>query len=260
MSRARGFPENGELVVCTVTSVKNFGAFVTLDEYDEKEGFIHVRDVATGWVKYIRDYIREGQKVVCKVLGVDSQKGHIDLSLKSVNDHQKRERIQQWKNEKKAEKLLEIVANRLNINVDEAFDRFGSTMLEDYGTLYDAFESVVADTESFTQDYSGDWVDIFVEVAKENIAPPAVQIEATLEMTSSAPNGVELIRKALLAGLSAAESADAHITCVGSPKYRVVVNSTEYKSAEETLKKISVAAINSLEKDGGIAVLKRENK
>ena len=89
MSRARGFPENGELVVCTVTSVKNFGAFVTLDEYDNKEGFIHVRDVATGWVKYIRDYIREGQKIVCKVLGVDSQKGHTDLSLKSVNDHQK---------------------------------------------------------------------------------------------------------------------------------------------------------------------------
>lgn len=94
MARARDFPENGELVVCTVTRVKNFGAFVTLDEYDQKEGFIHVRDVTTGWVKYIRDYVREGQKVVCKVLGVDSQKGHIDLSLKSVNDHQKRERIQ----------------------------------------------------------------------------------------------------------------------------------------------------------------------
>ena len=80
MSRAREFPENGELVVCSVTNVKNFGAFVTLDEYDGKEGFIHVRDIASGWVKYVRDFIREGQKVVCKVLGVDSQKGHIDLS------------------------------------------------------------------------------------------------------------------------------------------------------------------------------------
>ena len=114
MSRTRGFPENGELVVCTVTSVKNFGAFVTLDEYDDKEGFVHVRDVASGWVKYIRDFIREGQKIVCKVLGVDSAKGHIDLSLKSVNEHQKREKIQQWKNEKKADKLLEIVADRLS--------------------------------------------------------------------------------------------------------------------------------------------------
>jgi translation initiation factor 2 subunit 1 len=31
MSRSKGFPDNGELVVCSVTSVKNFGAFDTLD-------------------------------------------------------------------------------------------------------------------------------------------------------------------------------------------------------------------------------------
>ena len=119
MPRVSEFPEEGELVVCTVQSVKNFGAFVTLDEYGNKEGFVHVRDVATGWVKYIRDYIREGQKVVCKVLGVDQSKGHIDLSLKSVNEHQRREKIQQWKNETKAEKLLASLAKRLKaIGVD----------------------------------------------------------------------------------------------------------------------------------------------
>ena len=66
MPKASEFPEEGELVVCTVQNVKNFGAFVTLDEYGNKEGFIHVRDVATGWVKYIRDYVREGQKIVYK--------------------------------------------------------------------------------------------------------------------------------------------------------------------------------------------------
>jgi len=119
MPRVSEFPEEGELVVCTVQNVKNFGAFVTLDEYGNKEGFVHVRDVATGWVKYIRDYIREGQKVVCKVLGVDTSKGHIDLSLKSVNEHQRREKIQQWKNETKAQKLLEIVAERLGTTVEQ---------------------------------------------------------------------------------------------------------------------------------------------
>lgn len=126
MARVGEFPEEGELVVCTVQNVKNFGAFVTLDEYGGKEGFIHVRDVATGWVKYIRDYVREGQKVVCKVLGVDSTKGHIDLSLKSVNEHQRREKVQQWKNETKAEKLLEIVATRLEKTVDQCWEDFGS--------------------------------------------------------------------------------------------------------------------------------------
>lgn len=260
MARVRGFPENGELVVCTVKSVKNFGAFVSLDEYDDKEGFVHVRDVATGWVKYIRDFVREGQKVVCKVLGVDSSKGHIDLSLKAVNDHQKREKIQQWKNEKKAEKLVEIVAERMDISVDKAYDMFGNELLEDYESLYDAFESAVADTDAFLEDYSGEWIDTFMEVANENVAAPSVQIDGILEMTSSAPNGMELIRNALLKGMAVADGADAEITCVGCPRYRVVVKAPEYKEAEEIMKDISNAAISDLVSNGGVASLKRESK
>src|SRR5438445_996635 len=92
------WPDEGELVVCSVSNVKNFGAFVTLDEYESKEGFIHIAEVSSGWIKYIRDYVRKGQKVVCKVLKVDKDKGHIDLSLKAVNEHQRREKIQKAAN------------------------------------------------------------------------------------------------------------------------------------------------------------------
>ncbi len=260
MSRTRGLPENGELVVCTVESVKNFGAFVTLDEYDDKQGFIHVRDVATGWVKYIRDFVREGQKIVCKVLGVDSQKGHIDLSLKSVNEHQKREKIQQWKNEKKAEKLLEIVAERMDIDIDKAYKLFGDGLLEAYETLYSAFESAVAYPDDFLSEFTGDWTDTFMEVAKENVAAPMVQIDGILEMSSSAPNGMELVKNALMEGLSSVEGASVDISCVGCPRYRVIVNASEYKEAEDIMKTVTATAIDSLTSNGGTAVLKRESK
>ena len=103
------FPEEGDLVVCTVKSVRNFGAFVELEEYPDKEGFIHVAEIATGWVKRMSDYVREGQRIVCKVMKIEKAKGHIDLSLKKVNAHQKREKIQDWKNEQKAVKLIEIL-------------------------------------------------------------------------------------------------------------------------------------------------------
>ena len=260
MSRVRGFPENGDLVVCTVKNVKNFGAFVTLDEYDDREGFVHVRDIASGWVKYIRDFVREGQKIVCKVLGVDSTKGHIDISLKSVNEHQKREKIQQWKNEKKAEKLVEIIAERMSISVDDAYDLFGNQLLEEYETLYSAFESVVTYPDEFLEEFSGDWTETFMEVAKENVAPPTVQIDGILEMTSSAPDGMDRVKNALLKGLEAADGDAVEITCVGCPKYRVVVTAGEYKEAEETMRRVSDAAIKDLLSNGGTAALKRESK
>lgn len=260
MSRAKGFPEESELVVCTVKNVKNFGAFVSLDEYDEKEGFVHVRDVATGWVKYIRDHIREGQKIVCKVLGVDSSKGHIDLSLKSVNEHQKREKIQQWKNEKKAEKLLEILAERLKISVDDVYTLFGNTLLEEYETLYGAFEIVAANPAEFREEFEGEWVEAFIEVALENVTPPYVQIEAFLELSSGAPNGVELIREALKKSLEAANDENVTIQYMGAPKYRLVIMADEYKTAEETLRRVSQAGIDSIVAAGGEGTLKREGR
>src|SRR5579871_3257857 len=109
------YPEEGELVVGTVTSIRNFGAFVTLDEYNNREAFIHLSEVATGWVKYIRDHIREGQKVVARVLRLDTSKNQVDLSLKRINDHQRREKLQGWKNEQKAIRLLALVAAQLKI-------------------------------------------------------------------------------------------------------------------------------------------------
>jgi translation initiation factor 2 subunit 1 len=77
------YPSEGDLVICTVTKVSSHGAFVKLDEYGGKDGFIHISEVASIWVKNIRDYVREGQKTVGKVLSVDRTKGHIDLTYQS---------------------------------------------------------------------------------------------------------------------------------------------------------------------------------
>jgi translation initiation factor 2 subunit 1 len=260
MSRISEFPEEGELVVCTVQSVKNFGAFVTLDEYDNKEGFIHIRDVATGWIKYIRDYVREGQKIVCKVLGVDSTKGHIDLSLKSVNEHQRREKIQQWKNENKAEKLLEIVAERLGKDTQECFDEFGLSLIEKYESLFTAFEQCAANQKSLDQaGFKGDWTKVFSQVAQENVTPPYVQIDGYLELTCPLPDGADHIRRALLSGMGAGADK-VKIQYVGAPRYRIVVAAPDYKSAEEDMKVIADRVISSLKHCGGQGSFHREGK
>ena len=82
MVKIREYPEKNEYVICTVTDVKNYGAFVSLDEYRGKIGYIALPEIATGWIKYVRDHIREKQKIVCRVLRVDRERNHIDL-LKS---------------------------------------------------------------------------------------------------------------------------------------------------------------------------------
>ena len=52
------YPDEGELVVVTVHSVKQNGADVALDEYDGVEGFIFIGEIASGWIKNIRRFVR----------------------------------------------------------------------------------------------------------------------------------------------------------------------------------------------------------
>ncbi len=260
MPKTNEFPEEGELVVCTVQSVKNFGAFVTLDEYANKEGFVHVRDVATGWVKYIRDYIREGQKVVCKVLGVDLSKGHIDLSLKSVNEHQKREKIQQWKNETKADKLMEIVGQNLGLTSQEAYERYSPELIEKFGSLYNAFEQTAVNPDALKESgLQGDWIDAFTEVAKDNVTPPFVQISGIVELKCPSPDGVECIKMALLAGMDKAGD-NLTVQYVGAPRYRVVMSAPDYKTAEDDLKVVTNAMIETVKERGGEGAFHRDSK
>ena len=254
------FPEVGDLVVCSVESVKNFGAFCTLDEYEGKEGFIHVRDVATGWVKYIRDHVREGQKIVCKVLHVDWEKGHIVLSLKQVNEHQKREKIQEWKNEKKADKLLEIVASKMGKDVGQAYAEVGDKLVSEFGTLYGAFEQVTASEDALKElEIDKKWAAAFAEVAKENIQTPTVTIDGILEISNPKTDGIDHVKKALASGLGSDE-AEIHIAYVGAPRYKITVTAGDYKTAEQELKDSVDRITSSVEKSGGSASFKRKEE
>ncbi|MFY9605694.1 MAG: translation initiation factor IF-2 subunit alpha [Thermoplasmata archaeon] len=254
------YPEAGDLVVCSVQNVKNFGAFVSLDEYGGKEGFIHVRDVATGWVKYIRDHVREGQKIVCKVLSVDKERGHIDLSLKQVNEHQKREKIQEWKNEKKAEKLLEIVGTKMGKNLDEAYAEAGEKLINEFGELYSAFEEVNVNPDALKEvGLDKKWAAAVTEVAKENIQTPSVTIDGVLEISNPKSDGIDHIKKALAIGVDTDDAA-VKIHYVGAPKYRISVTAEDYKVAEQELKATVTKITAAVQKAGGAASFKRKEE
>ncbi len=251
------YPEEGDLVVGTVTSIRNFGAFVTLDEYGGREAFIHLSEVATGWVKYIRDHIREGQKIVARVLRVDPAKSQIDLSLKRINDHQRREKTQQWKNEGRALRLVDQVAQALKMPADQAADLFGPTLVEKYGSLFQAFEVASAEPKRFHQENEkAPWAAAFLKVARDNIVPPQVTILGTLEVSDPTSDGIEHVRAALRAA-EQVDPASVEVHYVGAPKYRLRVVASQYKQAEETLKRATDAALRAIKASGGEGTFSR---
>lgn len=260
MVRGKEYPEEGELVVGTVRLVENFGAFVKLEEYPDKEGFLHIAEVSAGWVKRIRDHVREQQRVVCKVLTVDPGRGHVDLSLKRVNEHARREKIQEWKNETKADKLLEIVATNLKASSDDLWNEFGAKLADKYGSLYSAFEEAANDTATLEDDgFKGKWLDTFARVAKENITVPFVTVKGYLELTCTKSDGIVHLREALGDALKGEfEDVEIGIQYVGAPHYRLKVKAPDFKIGEQELEKAAQRAIKTITKRGGKGQFKKE--
>jgi translation initiation factor 2 subunit 1 len=259
MVTLKEYPEEGDLVVVTVREVKNFGAFVTLNEFRDKEGFIHITEVASGWVKYIRDYLKEGQVQVCKVLRVNPSKGHIDLSFKQVNEHQHRMKIQEWKNEQKAEKLFEIMAEKNKINLELAYKEFGFRLIDTFGTLYGAFEECTINPGCLKEhEFSGAWTETFIQLANENISPPYISIDGFLEMNCPTPDGINPIKNALIEAGKVEDDVEIQIQYVSAPKYRLQIRAMDYKVAEEAMKNAANRAIEYIKKSNGSGVFHRK--
>jgi len=83
-TEVRELPEVGEIVIATITKVIDHGAYVSLDEYDNIPGFLHISEIASGWVRTIGRYVKAGEKKVLLVKKVLPNRSEIDLSLKQI--------------------------------------------------------------------------------------------------------------------------------------------------------------------------------
>jgi len=248
--KKQGFPDEDDLVMCTITKVQFHSVFAKLDEYD-KSGMIHISEVSPGRIRNIRDFVKEGKKVVCKVLRINLERGHIDLSLRRVTETQKRNKVNEVKQEQKAEKILEFVAKDSKIDVKKLFDDVIVKISEKYNSLYEFFQEVSADGNTI-KDASLD-ANIskkLEEAIKLRIKEVGVKIEGKLKLTSYASDGVEVIKVALKKAEEIGKE-NMSIKYLGAGSYNVVINAKNYKDAEKVLKEASEKAIDHVTKNEG---------
>ncbi len=254
----KGFPQEDELVLCTVTKVQFHSVFVTLDEYG-KGGMIHISEVSPGRIRNIRDFVREGKKIVCKVLRVNEERGHIDLSLRRVAETQKRLKLDEIKQEQKAEKILEFVAKDINVTQKKLFDDIVANVQAKYATMYEFFQQVAADANT-VKDAGLDEkaAKALEEAIKQRIKEANVEIGGKLKLVSYAADGVEVIKEALKRAQESGDGDKVQIRYLGAGTYRISVNSRDYKGAEKILDKASESALAYIKENDGKGEFARE--
>jgi len=252
--RKTGFPEEDELVFCTVTKIQYNSVFVNLDDYD-KQGMIHISEISPGRIRNIRDFVKEGKKIVCKVLRVNQEKGYIDLSLRRVTESQKRNKISEIQQEQKAEKIIEIIAGDLKIDLKKLYEELMKKIAFKYPLLHMCFEEAANDRFDLEElKLDKRLTKTLIELIKQRIKPKKIEIKGHFLLQSYQPEGINDIKDAL----KKIEQEEVKIIYEGAGKYKLTITSNDYKKAEKILKKSESNVLDYIQEHNGKGEFIRE--
>ena len=249
------FPEEGEIVLCTVKKILPNSVFVALDEYKDREGIVHISEIAPGRIRTIRDFVAEGKKIVCKILRVNRERNQLDLSLRRVTVSMQIAKSTEIKLELKAEKLLEYVAQQNKTTLEVLYKQIGEKLVKSYGSLNAAFNAAYEQGEkAFTSvGIDSSLAKKLTELVQTRMKPAEVEMSTIVELKCRAYNGVEVIKQSIKKTKEYAKTKkyDPVFRYLGAPRYSVTLKAADYKTGDIVLKDISEHLIKVIEKEGG---------
>lgn len=233
--KLKGLPEEDEIVLCKVTKIFPNSVFVELLEYD-RQGMVHISEISPGRIRNLRDFVSEGRQIVCKVLRLDREKGHIDLSLRRVNSMQRREKLDEIKQELKAESLLSNLAKKLKIEPYKLYGEIADKVLKHYSYIYLCFKDVaVGNRDLAALGIPTKFVKELTAAILDKFKPKSITLRGEIKLQTYASAGIQKI-KSLLQDLEKVSSAIT-LFYLGGGRYKLVIEAADYKSAEGTLHK-----------------------
>jgi translation initiation factor 2 subunit 1 len=242
-------PDLDEYVIATVRKIMPYGAFCSLDEYGDIETFLHVSEVSSGWIRNIREHVKEGQRIVAKVIRIDAQKNQIDVSLKRVTEADRKRKLLSFTNEQRATKLLEHCAKKMNVPPQQAILEAGNALVAEFGDLYSAFEAI-SNGQPVTSKIKPEWLAVITEVAKQEIKQKFASQRYVLKLESYDGKGVDIVRDVLSkVESSGADGLKITVHYVGAPNYLVDATAKDYKTLDKWFAKITAAVTASLKGD-----------
>ncbi len=233
--RIDGLPDENEIVLCKVTKIFPNSVFVKILEYNDS-GMIHISEISPGRIRNIRDYVSVDRQIVCKVLRLDREKGHIDLSLRRVNSMQRRQKLDEIKHELKAEQLVKNLAKKLQLKPEELYKKITKKVFEEYSHLYLFFKDIVAgnvDPKVFIDQSILQKVE---KAVRDKFKDPKIIFQGEITLATHHPDGLDRVKKTLHSIEEVSENLT--ISYLGGGRYKFIFEEKDIKKAENELTQV----------------------
>lgn len=202
-------------------------------EYDNLEAFLPIREVSSGWIKNIHEFLHQGQQIVCKVILFDKDKNTIDISLKRVTPADSKEKMGAYNLEKRFKTLFIQKSKSVK---DEKPEQLEDTVRSEFGTYTNLISNAIRNTEEFKNSKLPKLIkDTIINEIEENKKKKRYVVSYLLiTSTTNTSKGVSELKSLF----SSIKTTGVDIRYISAPKYRMRSEGKDFMDAENKIKQV----------------------
>ena len=245
-----GYPNPNEIVYCSVTKILGNTTFLNLEEYD-KEGVLIISELAPGRIRSINEFVSVGKHIVCKVLKSNNRNNQIEVSLRRVSDIQKKNKIQEIRQEEFCKSIFIEVSKFLNKKYEDIFDRMSEEIFENYENVFECFTDISQDNTKINlfKKLDKNESSKLLEIINQKIKKEDFVIKKQFKIFNLDSSGVNIVKDTISSSLKNFNESDFLIVYLGNGTYEVRVTNKDKKSADKNLKSFLVEIENLSKKN-----------
>jgi len=228
------FPELEDIVVVQVKRIVDMGAYVSLLEYNGREGMMLLSELSKRRIRSVSKLLRVGRTEICMIVRLDKDKGYIDLSKKRVEPEDATAKEESFARAKAVHGIMRHVASTNKIEVEELCNKVSWPLYKRYSDAFEAFRKHINEEINLWDeiDFSqpGEDLTALADQLKEDIetnlrrrlVQQQLRLRAKVECSCFEYEGIDAVREALAKGLELVkEDVELKINLIAHPVFVV---------------------------------------
>ena len=211
--------EVGDIILGTVDRILGTIVFVKIEGHGE--GSLVFSEVAPGRIRNIRDYVVPKKTIACKILRISGDR--IDLSLRRVTQKERKEVMDQFKQEKSSKSILKSV---LKEKTEKAIEE-----IKKEGKIYDFLQESKENPKKLEKIIEKTDAKKILDILNTQKQKKAI-IKKQMNLSTKESNGLEIIKKIL------EKAKGSEIKYISAGKYSISTEDENMKKADNKLKTI----------------------
>ncbi|MGC8730154.1 MAG: S1 RNA-binding domain-containing protein [Candidatus Micrarchaeia archaeon] len=246
------FPSYGSIVIADIYKILKAGAYCRLPEYDNIEAFLPLKEISSGWIKNIYEYIHQGQRIVCKVIYIDYEKSTIDISLKKVTPSDSKDKLSEYNSENRFAALF--VQAIMRSQMAQKKDAYIQIVKDEFSSYRDLMQNALENTQKYEDSALPKKLkqtlrNLILANTKEKMHKVAYIL--TLQ-TNNFMSGITELRSML----TKVQVLGVKVHYLGAPKYLISAEAKTFPEAEDKIKEAQKIILSEL--SNGVFAIEKE--